>query len=63
MKLFRLYTFSWKQIALFKIYLLSLGLCIGSYWADFFQSIQTILIVIIIILALYFIRLLIKGNI
>jgi hypothetical protein len=63
MKLFRTYTFKWWQVSLFKIYLLALGLCIGSYWADLFSSISAVLILIIVVLSAYFIQAVLRGKI
>ena len=44
MIIFKNYTFTWWQVVIFKVCLLSLGIAIGAYWADFFVSyIRTLL--------------------
>jgi hypothetical protein len=53
MKILRSYTFTWQQIAIFKLALIALGIAIGTYWHTFFASIITILVVIGVIAAVY----------
>lgn len=35
---FKSYTYTWKEVAIFKLALLSIGVLIGSYWSEFFIS-------------------------
>ena len=53
MKLFKSYTFTWWQINIFKLALLSLGAAIGAYWHDFFGANLTVLIIIAVIASIY----------
>jgi hypothetical protein len=38
MKIFKDYTFNWRQIGIFKISLISFGILIGAYWHDLFLN-------------------------
>jgi hypothetical protein len=38
MNIFRAYTYSWWQISIFKIALLSIGVAIGTYWQEFWSA-------------------------
>jgi hypothetical protein len=38
MNLFKTYTYTWKQIGVFKVALLAIGILIGSYAHEFFGS-------------------------
>ncbi len=49
MNLFKSYTFTWWQIGILKLALLSLGAVIGAYWHDFFGANLTAFIIIAII--------------
>ena len=49
MNLFQSYTFTWWQIGILKLALLSLGAVIGAYWCDFFGANLTAFIIIAII--------------
>ena len=53
MKLFKPYTYTWWQIGIFKMALLSVGAIIGSYWHVFFQNNLTVFVIIAIIGAGY----------
>lgn len=45
MNLFKKYTFSWKQIGVFKVSLISIGVIIGTYWHEFFRANMTIVVI------------------
>jgi len=47
--IFKSYTFTWWQIGIFKLALLSFGAAIGAYWHGFFGANLTSLIIIGII--------------
>ena len=49
MNLFKSYTFTWWQIGILKLALLSLGAVIGAYWHDFVGANLTAFIIIAII--------------
>ncbi len=53
MQLFQSYTFTWWQIGIFKLALLSIGVAIGAYWNEFFISYLIALIVIAVITSAY----------
>ncbi|AFV24105.1 hypothetical protein Mpsy_1899 [Methanolobus psychrophilus R15] len=53
MQLFHSYTFTWWQIGIFKLALLSIGFSIGAYWNEFFIDHLIALIVIAIITSAY----------
>ena len=53
MNIFKSYTYSWKQIAIFKFALLSLGTIIGSYFPDFIQENLVIFAIIAVICTVY----------
>lgn len=53
MTIFRSYTFSWWQVGIFKLALLSIGAIIGSYWNEFFVSNMTVVVIVAIIAGLY----------
>ena len=53
MTIFRSYTFSWWQVGIFKLALLSIGAIIGSYWNEFFASNMTVVVIVAIIAGLY----------
>lgn len=38
MKLFTSYTYTWWQIGIFKLALLSIGILIGTHWNDWFGT-------------------------
>lgn len=62
MKIFKDYTYSWWQIGLFKLSLLSLGVVIGSYWEEIFSQYITGLLVLGIVLAIYVIAISLKQQ-
>jgi len=51
--LFKNYTFTWWQIGVFKLALLAIGVVIGAYWYEFWNSYLPALIVIAIITSSY----------
>jgi len=53
MDLFKNYTFTWWQIGIFKLALLSLGVAIGAYWSEFWSSYLIALIVIAVVASAY----------
>jgi len=50
---FKSYTFTWWQIGIFKLALLSIGVAIGAYWSVFFKNYLAPLIIIAIITSAY----------
>jgi fatty acid desaturase len=46
MTLFKSFTLKWWQGALFKWGMLALGIAIGAYWHDFFDSYLPILLIV-----------------
>lgn len=55
MTIFKNYTYSWWQIGLFKLALLSLGIVIGVYWKEAFSQYINVFLGIGIVLSLYII--------
>jgi hypothetical protein len=53
MNIFKSYTYTWWQIGIFKLALLSIGVLIGAYWHDFFLDNKVIFIVIAVIASAY----------
>ncbi len=53
MKIFKQYTYSWGQIALFKLALLSLGIAIGANWPHIFIDYTIVLIMIGLMVGIY----------
>jgi len=53
MTIFKNYTYSWWQIGLFKLALLSLGIVIGVYWKEIFSQYINVFLGIGIVLSLY----------
>ena len=51
--LFKNYTFTWWQIGVFKLALLAIGVVIGAYWYEFWNSYLTALIVIAVVTSSY----------
>jgi len=50
---FKDYTYTWQQIVIFKITMLSLGILIGSHWAEIFQRYWSFLLVIWVVTFVY----------
>jgi hypothetical protein len=55
MNIFKSGTFTWWQAAILKVSLLSIGLAIGSTWAEVFAPYAVVLAIIGIALGLYLI--------
>jgi hypothetical protein len=53
MNIFRNYAFTWWQVGIFKLALLSLGVAIGSYFSDLFLPYFSILIILGLVLGGY----------
>lgn len=53
MEIFKPYTFTWWQIGIFKLALLSIGAAAGAYWNEFFSSMLGVLIIIALISGIY----------
>lgn len=53
MKLFRSYTFTWPQVSVFKISLVSLGIAIGSHWGSFFADYTWLFLGLAIVAGIY----------
>ncbi len=53
MKVFKNYTFSWQQIGVFKVSLLSIGVIIGAYWHEFFSANMTLVAIVAVMATSY----------
>ena len=53
MKIFKSYTYTWQQLAIFKLALFSFGAIIGSYWYEFFRANLAVFIILLIVPAGY----------
>lgn len=53
MNIFGKGTFTWWQMGIFKIALLSLGVAVGAYWQEVFSQYLTALIVIAVVAGVY----------
>ncbi|MDP2650241.1 MAG: hypothetical protein Q8P16_01625 [bacterium] len=53
MNIFKSYTYTWWQIGIFKLALLSIGALAGAYWHEFFLDKKAIFIAIAIIASAY----------
>ena len=53
MNLFGTYTFTWWQVGIFKLALLSIGAAAGAYWPDFFATNLLALIVVAVVASAY----------
>ena len=53
MRIFKSYTYTWWQIGVFKLALLSIGVLIGSYWSGFWGQIPELLIVVALVTTAY----------
>lgn len=62
MKIFRDYLMIWWQVGLLKAYVFIVGLIIGSYFADFFVQYIKLMLVIAIILAVYFLYMMLSDG-
>lgn len=62
MNLFKNYTFTWWQIGIFKLALLSIGVLIGTYWNEIFQPHLTALLVIAVVTTVYVISISLKQS-
>jgi hypothetical protein len=50
---FKLYTFTWWQIGVFKLALLAIGVAIGSYWHELFAGSLILLVAIAVLGSAY----------
>jgi hypothetical protein len=55
MNIFRTWTFKWWEIGLIKLCLLSLGILLGLYFADYLSGIFWLWWAIFVVTAIYFI--------
>lgn len=53
MNLFKTYSYTWWQMGVFKLALLSIGILIGSQWAGFWNTLTTILILVAVVSSVY----------
>ena len=53
MTIFKSYTYSWQNIGIFKLALLSIGVAIGTYWHEFFAANLMVVVAIAIVATLY----------
>jgi len=53
MDILRNSTFTWWQIGLFKLSVLTFGIAVGAYWQDVFSPYLTTLLVVAIVSGLY----------
>ena len=54
MKLFRDYLMPWWQVGLLKLYVMTVGLMVGAYFAEYVLPYMRLLLIIFIVLAVYF---------
>lgn len=54
MKLFTDYLMPWWQVGLLKLYVMSIGLILGAYFAQYVQPYIPVLLVVCVLLAIYF---------
>jgi hypothetical protein len=55
------YTFTWWQVGIFKVSLLSLGALAGSYWPELFSGMAIPLIVIAVLSTAYIMYIGMRG--
>lgn len=48
MHIFKSYTYTWEQLGVFKLALLSIGTIIGSLWHEFFSAHMTVVVIVAI---------------
>jgi hypothetical protein len=60
MQLFKSYTFTWWQLAIFKTSLLSIGAALGAYFSQLILANLTVIIVIAVLTTTYIIYLALK---
>ena len=60
-KLFGSYTYTWWQMGVFKLSLLSLGLIIGAYLASFVMSALWVFVLIAVLASSYIIAISLSG--
>ena len=53
MEILRDYTFSWQQMVVFKVSLLTIGIAIGAYWQALFLPYAGLLAIVGVVLGLY----------
>ena len=61
MNLFKTYTFTWWQLGILKLALLSIGAAAGAYWPDFFAANLTALIVVAVVATAYTVYVALKS--
>jgi len=62
MNIFSNRTFTWWQIGLFKLSVLTFGIAIGAYWKDVFLPYFTALLVIAVVSGLYVAYVFVKQH-
>lgn len=62
MNLFHSYKFSWKQLAAFKIALISIGMIIGAYIADLVKSYIWLIGIVAAVSSIYIVFIALKQN-
>ena len=53
MNIFKNYTFSWKQMGIVKLSLLSIGALAGAYWHEFLIANMTIVMIVAVVSTAY----------
>ena len=53
MNIFKDYTYSWSEIGIFKISLLSIGIIAGTYWYDFFTDNMVFVVGVAVVSTVY----------
>ncbi len=51
--MFKSYTYTWWQIGIFKLALLTIGVLLGSYWSEFWRELTTLLFIVAIVASAY----------
>jgi hypothetical protein len=49
MKIFRDYTYTWWQVSIFKISMITMGVIIGSLWAEVFVDFLAVLVAVAVL--------------
>jgi hypothetical protein len=53
MNIFKSYTYTWWQMGIFKLALISIGVLVGAYWHEFFSANMTLVAVVAVVTTAY----------
>lgn len=62
MRLFKSYTFSWKELGIFKLALLSIGAIIGACFADFVKDYLVVFAIVAVVSTVYIMSIALKQT-